>query len=341
MAKGATSEATNKTLNFDFSGFIVFSVAMSVGVKTLSTMATKFVKFIYFLTSVHIKKNKSQIVLKMILLFIALNGVATCRAQGQKMEKGCPLAHTNSEMSCIPEGFFLYGSDNSQYKDERPAQKVWLSAFFIDKYEVSVSQYKKCVKAKKCKNVTSNYTHMRKEAYPQLKVSWYDARDYCQFMDKRLPTEAEFEKASRGPDGEIYSWGNEKATCKNAVIFSGKGRGCTDQFQKTGSVANVGSKGAYRYGLYDMTGNAHEWVNDWYAPNRKKCGVDCLGKNPQGPCSHKDSCPENPQKVVKGGSWYWNADWARAAKRRAYIPLNKPPHHFGFRCAKDRQVKTN
>ena len=247
--------------------------------------------------------------------------------------KSCPH-ETPEKMSCVPGGRFIVGSNSSKWRDENPAHEVVLSTFLIDQFEVTTREYQNCVKRRACTPAVSNYRQMRGLNQPQLKVSWYQAREYCQKHGKRLPTEAEFEAASRGPGGEMYPWGNEKADCERAVIFSGPGRGCTSAFQDQGNTAAVGSRKAGRYGLYDMAGNAHEWVSDWYERDYKKCAENCFGRDPQGPCQGEDNCPGYEKRSVKGGSWYWSHEWARASKRRAYHPSNQPPHHFGFRCAK-------
>lgn len=238
-----------------------------------------------------------------------------------------------AEMACVPGGPFIYGSNNPQWPDEHPEATVEISTFLIDRKEVTTKQYRECTEAGACKKVISNYLHMRDGDMPQVKVSWYDARDYCNWKGKRLPTEAEFEKASRGPDGNTYPWGNEKATCELAVIKEEGIRGCSRDHQPTGSPKVPATRPPGIYGIYDMSGNVHEWVADWYTEDRRKCGKDCLGKDPAGPCAGGE-CTGYDQKVVKGGSWYWDWDWARAAKRRAYPPANRPPHHFGFRCAR-------
>ena len=237
-------------------------------------------------------------------------------------------------MSCISGGKFFIGSNSSKWRDENPLHKVFLSSYLIDQFEVTTKEYQQCVKKNICTSAIANYRQMRKDDQPQLKVSWYQAREYCQKKGKRLPTEAEFEAASRGKEGDIYPWGNKEADCLKAVIFAGDGRGCSDSYGKKGSTNKVGSRKVGRYNLYDMAGNAHEWVNDWYEKDYQKCGKNCLGRNPKGPCQGKDDCFGYEKKSVKGGSWYWGYEWARASKRRAYFPHNKPPHHFGFRCAK-------
>jgi len=96
----------------------------------------------------------------------------------------------------------------------------------------------------------------------------------------------------------------------------------------------VGSRPAGRYGLFDMAGNAQEWVSDWFVASLERCGAACTGTNPRGPCQGAASCSVSKQKLVKGGSWFWGPKSALAAVRRPYDPKNDPPHHFGFRCAK-------
>ncbi len=238
-------------------------------------------------------------------------------------------------MSCILGGKFLIGSNSPEWRDENPAHEVTLSTYFIDRFEVTTKEYQQCVKEEGCEPVSSNYRQMRGANQPQLKVNWYQARAYCEKNGKRLPTEAEFEAASRGYNGEIYPWGNEKADCSKAVIAGKNGRGCTNEYGQQGSTNNVGSRKSGRYGLYDMVGNAQEWVNDWYEKSYTKCGANCLGHNPRGPCGGQDQCPNYTEKLIKGGSWYWDYKQAHASKRRAYPPQNQPPHHFGFRCAKN------
>lgn len=245
-------------------------------------------------------------------------------------------------MKCVSGGSFLYGSDHEKWKDENPESQVVVSTFFMDTTEVTTAKYRACSDAGACDPVISYYPQNRGDHQPQLMVTWFQARDYCRWQGKRLPSEAEWEKAARGPDGNIYPWGNERADCTRAVIKEGEDRGCTDQFGYSGKTSDAATRPAGAYGLFDMAGNAHEWVNDWYESDRTKCGEACLGKDPQGPCDGADDCPGYDARVLKGGSWYWNWDWARSAKRRAYDPYNrhKPsPHNFGFRCAKTPEEK--
>ena len=278
--------------------------------------------------------------------FIFLIMCSACTRKASACAKQLP------GMACIPAGEFIRGSDNHE-EDEKPAQKVFVSAFYMDVHEVTnkelnecfaAGKCRDCLKTGKCKEIGARYGwRYKKDDQPASGISWFTAKEYCEFRGKRLPTEAEWEKAARGPDGNIYPWGNEPATCKNAIIQVGEGKtaikGC---FPKRLDpewhmhTAPVMSRPAGVYGLYDMAGNVHEWVNDWYEPSYAKCGDKCSGKDPKGPCDGADVCAGYKMRSVRGGSWWWTAPYARGSKRRANPPGNFPAvdyHHFGFRCA--------
>lgn len=281
-----------------------------------------------------------------IFLLIAV-GFFACKA------KPAVCAAEIPGMKCIPAGTFIRGS-NTHDADERPEEKIDLDEFYIDTYETTNREFNECLAAGKCRNclkenkctqVTAGYGKLYQgEKQPVVGISWYTAKEYCEFRGKRLPTEAEWEKAARGPDGNLYPWGNEPATCARAVIEEGepgqKRKGC---FAKKLPVdwhmhtSDVGTRAPGVYGLYDMAGNSWEWVEDWYAPSYASCGEACRGKNPKGPCNGAAKCPGYTKKVLKSGSWWWPGDYTRGSKRRAHIPENFPEyHHFGFRCAKSR-----
>jgi len=241
-----------------------------------------------------------------------------------------------SGMSCIPGGPFTRGSDTGP-KPARPATEVYVETFYMDQNEVTVAEYKACVKRKKCAKSGPRYADFSRPKQPINGVSWYEAVAYCKAVGKHLPTEAEWEKAARGTDGRLYPWGDEPATCERAVIKDKKGRSCgvrkRGKRPEKGRVWVVGQKPPTLHGLYDMAGNSYEWVADWYSKSYEACGEDCLGLNPKGPCGGKDTCPRHHDKVVRGGSWYWPAEHATTIYRRRHVPSNRPFHHFGFRCA--------
>jgi formylglycine-generating enzyme required for sulfatase activity len=255
-------------------------------------------------------------------------------------------------MACVPAGPFTRGLDEDPHRciqsgqpakgkpTTMPSARIELDGFFIDVTEVTFAAYRACVDKKACRDVKPLYYDFDHPEQPMTGMSWYDAVDYCRSLGKRLPTEAEWEKAARGPDGERTPFGNDEVSCDNAVVEDKRGRACGVKKKggefEVGRIGDVKSRAPGRYGLYDMVGNAEEWVADWWSESYAACGDACLGKNPLGPCANADKCPGHAWKVVRGGSWYWMAEHATGYHRRRHFPKNEMPayHHFGFRCAK-------
>ncbi len=224
------------------------------------------------------------------------------------------------------------------YKDELPQHKVILDDYWFDKYEVTNADYLKFVLATghrpaldnscetdKCRegNLWEGYTFSRSiRNQPVTQVSWDDAAAYCRWLGKRLPTEAEWERAARGPTGMMYPWGSSPP--KGRANFKRKWMG-------TKTMTDVGhySKGMSVYGIFDMAGNVWEWVGDWYEMNYYKKSPR---KNPKGP-------DEGEFKVVKGGGWVNYGETLHSSIRR----WSRPEARFndtGFRCAKDAVDET-
>ena len=243
-----------------------------------------------------------------------------------------------SSMVHVPGGEFLMGCDPQKDKlcraNEVPQRKIHLDAFFIDKTEVTVAAYRKCVQAGVCsdKGLTQSAPHdfgdsvkkplcnwdmPRRDQHPMNNVTWFQADDYCKWAGKRLPTSAEFEKASRGTKGQIYPWGNDKPTCERAV--SGRGGGCGKG--TTWAVASM-PKGASPYGALNMSGNVQEWVADWYL---RDYYAKAPAKNPKGPES-------SDSKTLRGGDFSSDAGTLRSAARLKCPPSGRM-QGFGFRCA--------
>jgi formylglycine-generating enzyme required for sulfatase activity len=243
------------------------------------------------------------------------------------------------DMVEVPGGPFWMGCDELTDKrcvgfvdDERPYRKINLHSFQIDRYEVTTADYKKCVDAGSC-SVPRKHSFIRrctymlpgKERHPINCVTWEQANSFCRWAGKRLPTEAEWEKAARGSDGMNYPWGNKKAlSCEYAVMndsVSDNG-GCGN-----GGTMPVGSKkkGLSPYGAMDMIGNVGEWVSSWY-------DIDYYAKSPQ-------NDPQGPMtgkfRVVRGGSWKLPI---RAINNRVtfrdFDDPKRDDDDIGFRCAR-------
>ncbi len=239
-------------------------------------------------------------------------------------------------LACVPGGPFLRGSDDGP-DNTRPRATVWLQTFYMDTHEVTHAEYKACEARGACASAGPRYDDYDRPRQPIVGVSWHDAAAYCVALGKHLPSEAQWEKAARGPDGALYPWGDEKATCARAVIKEKRRRSCgvakLGERPDKGRTFEVGARPAGVYGLYDMSGNAWEWVADWASESYARCGAACEGVDPLGPCGGASPCKRHHERVVRGGSWYWEAEYATAIHRRPHVPSNRPYHHYGFRCA--------
>lgn len=259
-----------------------------------------------------------------------------------------------ARMNLIPAGQFFQGSDAKDASaNERPAHNVTLKTFCIDSYETTAREYKECSDVGKCKRASSevdwpNITAADRKTYSPLCtvddperndhpincVTWEMASLYCKAQGKRLPTEAEWEYATRGPDGRVYPWGDEAPTaahlnaCGSECVAWGKANqvaleplySSDDGFPTTGVVGRF-EAGRSRFGPYDVAGNVWEWVGDWMAPYTKD-----EKKNPTGPES-------GTRRVIRGGAWNGSyASWLRPSFRYAQDPA-ATSHGIGFRCA--------
>ena len=230
----------------------------------------------------------------------------------------------------VPAGEFTMGSDTGEV-EEKPAHTVDLDAFWIDKTEVTNKMYALCVAAGSCKerepdskkssSRSSYYGNSDFDNYPVINVSWIDAKAYCEWAGRRLPTEAEWEKAARGRDGRTYPWGNDIAN-SNLLNY-----GYSDS-RDTTEVGKYPS-GASPYGALDMAGNVWEWVNDWYDANYY---TSSPSSNPQGPASGQE-------RVLRGGSWdfdvisSYSRFWGFDPTTSSYTIGSTYYGSLGFRCA--------
>jgi formylglycine-generating enzyme required for sulfatase activity len=226
-------------------------------------------------------------------------------------------------MVYIPGGEFLMGaaeSDTQADSDETPQHAVHLEGFWIDQTEVTNRQYAQCAVAGVCKtpySLTSytRTTYFNTEAYagyPVIYVSWYDAMAYCEWAGRRLPLEAEWEKAARGQDGRTYPWG-EQVDCE-LTNYSG----CMGDTTAVGSYL----EGASPYGVLDMAGNVWEWVFDRYSG----------GYYQNSPLDYPTGPKSGAYRVIRGGSWNDDIGFLRTSSRYWYFPDNARVS-VGFRCA--------
>jgi eukaryotic-like serine/threonine-protein kinase len=221
-------------------------------------------------------------------------------------------------MGCHPD----YNDGAACWEDQLPLRSIYLDDYLIDKYEVTNGQYARCVEKGYCPapidfSSYSRYSYYDNYVfanYPVVWVNWANAHDYCAWAGKRLPTEAEWEKAARGPSLQAYPWGDEPPDCTRAN-YRGLD-GCVGDTMEVGSYPS----GASPYGVMDMAGNVREWVNDWYGSMYYSYMPE---RNPPGP---ENGCG----KVIRGTSLFDTAV-------QLVFRFNRDPLVYsngtGFRCA--------
>jgi formylglycine-generating enzyme required for sulfatase activity len=241
-----------------------------------------------------------------------------------------------SQMVLVPAGNFQRGCDQNNPPPthsvcrgyDQPLRTIYLDAFYIDKYEVTNAQYAACVATSACPKPANTISQTRSYyyddpaygSYPVIWVNWYNARDYCIWAGKRLPTEAEWEKAARGSvDTRIYPWGNKTASCTWANFYPSWGGGCIGDTSQVDSYI----AGESQYGVVGMSGNASEWVNDWWEDYYYQYAPDT---NPPGPATGQ-------VKIVRGGSWSDFPIYLDVAYRATGGYPSGSSQYTGFRCA--------
>ncbi len=232
-------------------------------------------------------------------------------------ETPTPLAIADNMVE-ISAGSFIMGSDKGDAEDA-PAHQVELPSFQLDRFEVTNTEFAKFVEATGYKTFAEQkgYANWRnnatagKENHPVVSVTWDDAMAYCTWLKKRLPSEAEWEKAARSNDGRIYPWGNDWNPANANVKATN---------QRTTMAVGSFAAGFSSYGVADLTGNVWEWTADWYKPYSGNTA--------------KDAYYGEKFRVTRGGGWFDEQPQATTFNRNAAAPEKTANDDLGFRCAR-------
>ena len=229
------------------------------------------------------------------------------------------------ELVQVPAGIFWRGASAGEpiaSEDEKPGHWVYLDEFWLDRTEVTNAMYALCVQAGVCQPPRERMSATRLPYYgepgfgdyPVIHISWDDARSYCNWVGRRLPTEAEWEKAARGTDARIYPWGNGPPSSR-----------LLNYDNHVGDTTPVGNypEGASPFGALDMAGNVQEWIADRYNAEYYRFAPV---QNPLGAASGEF-------RGLRGGSWFSSSRAVRSAFRNWNYP-DRANDSSGFRCAR-------
>jgi gamma-glutamyl hercynylcysteine S-oxide synthase len=287
----------------------------------------------------HFRSGATVLVLLLLVSPGAAAGQEPRPELAQRLAAIAKLAQS-APMVTVPEGWFLMGTNlkrgepfglTTQFDDtEQPQRRIWLDAFAIDRDEVSLAEYLAFLQERhqsppeELQRLIWHVitVHLLPDyilaTWPALFVTWSEADALCRSRGKRLPTEAEWEKAARGTDGRLFPWGS-KAPALGLAVF---GQHHVHEIPIVAAV-NSGEEGQSPFGARHMAGNIAEWVQDWFGNDSY---VTMPERNPRGPAAGR-------YKSVRGGSWRSNPSLLRTATRNGAVPDQRSPT-IGFRCAK-------
>ncbi len=257
-----------------------------------------------------------------ILVLVVVSGIILTKPKEDHSvplkSSGVPIAN---KMIPIPAGEFMMGSEEGG-PNEKPVRRVFLDAYEINQFEITQFQYEAFRKATRHRRALSRYIKNIEQFndvnQPAIYISWLDAEAFCTWSGARLPTEAEWEKVAQG---------NIASSARSGRTTSANFLGGEDGSAYTAFVGSFKSDTS-TYGIYDLAGNAQEWVADWYDETYYKTAPN---KNPKGPSTGKT-------KVLRGGSWNDSHIAGRVSSRMKMVPEYRDVT-VGFRCAKSQSMK--
>lgn len=252
-----------------------------------------------------------------------------------QQDSGTPAPLLDVPMVLVPAGPLTPATSGGP---GRPENSIQVAAFELDRSEVTVAQYRRCVRAGGCDelNLTGtelpgqaafrqdpscNWARPGRQAHPMNCVNWRQAAAFCRWAIKELPTEAQWERAARGSEGRLFPWGAEAPTCDLAVIKAPL-EGCGED--STGPVGSRSPKGDSPFGIQDMLGNVAEWMRDAYQPGAAQNW------------SAGGAATAAPRRVVRGGSWINEPQELHLSGRSGYPPGYRL-NDLGFRCARSAE----
>jgi formylglycine-generating enzyme required for sulfatase activity len=227
-------------------------------------------------------------------------------------------SHPILETVVIPGGTYWVGCDTARDKKcdhtEKPGVEVKVTTYRISKYEVTQSEFKKCVDAKICVAPSLNFDPIHKPKLPVTMVNWSQADQFCRWVGLKLPSEIQWEVAARGKDHRTYPWGDIEPDCKTS----------NSSYKCDSFIKNVGSfkKDMSAFGVFDMGGNVEEWIDTWYSK-------DYYARLPE---AMQNADFSHELKSIRGGS-YRSDDWHSRITFRFYDRIDQAAKERGFRCA--------